>query len=1531
MRHLLLSITTLFLLAALPAAAAVINVPADQPTIASGLAAAAVGDTVLVADGIHVQSGTLNVTQGVTLTGASEAGCVIDASAVGGYGISVAASDVTLESFTMLPTAVNFPIHASGTTNPPNGFDNLTIRSVTIVGAHQRTAFDVHGYNNVVLSGLTAGDATGGNGFQVTGCVNVDADNLVSSANAWGSFAIYCSGPSYLNRACDDVVIDGDSCSFGETYVYRQDEFGLVNTNVSVTGYDFLVRNLAFRPDAAGFYMFQDTAPEAIALALFLDGYGLGSWIESLIDGSLLVGAGMDLQTAIDAADPGDTVNVADGTYVQTNTLSVTKALTLSGASEIGCVIDATAVAGYGFSVAASDVTLENFTLLPTAVNYPIHASGTSNPPNGFDNLALQNISIVGVHQRTAFDVHGYNNVVLSHLTAGDATGGNGFQVTGCNNVDADNLTSTGNAWGSLAIYCSGPSYLNRACDDVVIDGDSSVFAEKGVFRQDEFGLVSTNVSVTGYDFLVRNLVFRPDAAGFFMYQDTAIDAVALALVLDGAAVGSWIENLLDGSFLVEAGMTIQPAIDAADPGDLINVGAGTFEEQLNIAKGIEIAGAGVGSTTVLSPVTLTDFFTSSAENYPIVHVHDTDGVNIHDLTVDGGGRGNANYRFLGVSFFMAGGTVQNCDIVNVMDTPFSGAQHGNALYAWNDAGTAHTVNAIGVSASAYQKGGLVFNGSLGTVNLTDCVATGAGQTTVTAQNGIQIGYGTGGTVVNCNSSGHIYTGGGWASAGALFYLSGDVDVSGGSVFQDNSPGVYAQEMGGSITGGTITNLDPESWDAMYVITSGAVLANPGKVRAASPLMENGNGGANGDRVDRSFSLDGVSIVGHGKADSWGLYFGSSGDDLSIDMTGCTVSDWDYGLYTSEAGGTVHSLASGNTIANNAVYGWFAEGPTDQDARNNWWGRASGPYHAVLNPGGTMNEVSDFVLFDPWVGMADLTLSPLSSGPVNCDDTVSIDFSFTPNDSTPAMRGYSFHVLASAELSFDASDVTVYTLPPGALTTVQVLDNGPNDVTIDYAIMGATPGITTAETLFSVDFHPVSDGSGVVSVASAMLRDLDNVDIGANLPGDAAIEVDCTAPGLAAGIGAEPGNQKVTVTWTDPAPVDFTGVEIWRGMWHDGSNNSAYPEYDDLPGSTIPVRPADRATALASVEWTLAGTVLPGDESFVDSFAPRGAYFYEVFAVDAAFNYGGPAALNAGATNYWLGDVQSGYDGDVDIGDVTVLGAAYGTDDGEPGYNNECDIGRTDDGSSRGIPLTDNVIDFEDLILFAVNFGFVTPRQPATDGTEIAQLSWYQVDESTWALGLLEPCGNLKGIRVSADLPAGIEIELSAGPLVARQASPVFLQNAGGLDVGFALLGEGAVLAGEGELFRVSASSPLDLRQVELTARGSRNEPVEIELSATEIADLPAAYRLAGNFPNPFNPKTNIRFDLPAAQSVRLDVYGPDGRHVVTLVDGQMPAGYHSVAWNGRDGSGGAVASGVYFYRIEAGPLRQTSKMLLLK
>ena len=86
-----------------------------------------------------------------------------------------------------------------------------------------------------------------------------------------------------------------------------------------------------------------------------------------------------------------------------------------------------------------------------------------------------------------------------------------------------------------------------------------------------------------------------------------------------------------------------------------------------------------------------------------------------------------------------------------------------------------------------------------------------------------------------------------------------------------------------------------------------------------------------------------------------------------------------------------------------------------------------------------------------------------------------------------------------------------------------------------------------------------------------------------------------------------------------------------------------------------------------------------------------------------------------------------------------------------------------------------------------------------------------------------------------------------------------------------------------------------------------------------------------GNFPNPFNPETNIFFTLPHSARVELAIYNVLGQRVITLIDDYLDAGKHQVVWRGTDSQGRELTSGVYFYRLDVGGAVQTKKMLLLR
>jgi flagellar hook assembly protein FlgD len=93
---------------------------------------------------------------------------------------------------------------------------------------------------------------------------------------------------------------------------------------------------------------------------------------------------------------------------------------------------------------------------------------------------------------------------------------------------------------------------------------------------------------------------------------------------------------------------------------------------------------------------------------------------------------------------------------------------------------------------------------------------------------------------------------------------------------------------------------------------------------------------------------------------------------------------------------------------------------------------------------------------------------------------------------------------------------------------------------------------------------------------------------------------------------------------------------------------------------------------------------------------------------------------------------------------------------------------------------------------------------------------------------------------------------------------------------------------------------------------------------------IPTAYALHQNYPNPFNPSTSMAIDFPNAGDYTLTVYNIAGQTVKTF-SGSTEAGTLTITWDGNDNRGSKVASGVYFYRVEADAFHAVKKMVLMK
>ena len=151
------------------------------------------------------------------------------------------------------------------------------------------------------------------------------------------------------------------------------------------------------------------------------------------------------------------------------------------------------------------------------------------------------------------------------------------------------------------------------------------------------------------------------------------------------------------------------------------------------------------------------------------------------------------------------------------------------------------------------------------------------------------------------------------------------------------------------------------------------------------------------------------------------------------------------------------------------------------------------------------------------------------------------------------------------------------------------------------------------------------------------------------------------------------------------------------------------------------------------------------------------------------------------------------------------------------------------------------------------------------------------------------------------------------------------------LPAGAGPLPEGRVWLPTGQPAAGAQLMLFDLADLHRVAAATTDESGWFALSP-EVSSpaLPERFHLGHNYPNPFNPSTVIPYQLPVPARVRLEVFNLLGQRVATLVDEELPAGFHSARWDGTDAAGRAVGAGVYLYRLRGGGMGAAQRMVLI-
>jgi hypothetical protein len=265
-------------------------------------------------------------------------------------------------------------------------------------------------------------------------------------------------------------------------------------------------------------------------------------------------------------------------------------------------------------------------------------------------------------------------------------------------------------------------------------------------------------------------------------------------------------------------------------------------------------------------------------------------------------------------------------------------------------------------------------------------------------------------------------------------------------------------------------------------------------------------------------------------------------------------------------------------------------------------------------------------------------------------------------------------------------------------------------------------------------------------------------------------------------------------------------------------------------------------------------------------------------------------------------------------------------------YKLKYDVGPTSTNYIDGIPEADGKIDFEDLVIFAIAYGWSAHYNPKAVEQAVAvrveAADVFERDGRLYQPLLLR--GDIRDVRalsLTLELPTATHLlDATHGNLLESDGFVKFQRIGNTVTLDMASLGRS--MNSEGTLCLLELSGDAGMSIMQALARDGRNRPVDV---ITAHAALPTQPTLLSNYPNPFAPVTTITFTMPAMTTARVDVFDQLGRRVATLLEGSVDAGLHSVQWNGRDEAGRSMPSGIYFYRLTSENTVQQRSMLLTR
>jgi len=410
----------------------------------------------------------------------------------------------------------------------------------------------------------------------------------------------------------------------------------------------------------------------------------------------------------------------------------------------------------------------------------------------------------------------------------------------------------------------------------------------------------------------------------------------------------------------------------------------------------------------------------------------------------------------------------------------------------------------------------------------------------------------------------------------------------------------------------------------------------------------------------------------------------------------------------------------------------------------------------------------------------------------------------------------------------------------------------------------------------------------------------------------------------------------VTVSWARSPSDRLLSYAVGEAV----GNNNTYTTAG-VKGYNILRKAGDGAFALV-------GTAGPGETSFADQLAFNGMrYTYQVEAFDNDNTTGAALSSTAMPIRNSVYDAKGilvrglfGSDNQVGLDDFFIFADMFGLEAEDKGFDPAFDL------------TPNNRIDLLDFFVFADHFG----RTLGTAGKVVPLVAGLNSDARLYldAGGELARVG--EELAIAVNLEEFVDLKGYGFSLAYDSQSLEFIGTRNGEDniLGESEFARPRVLSqGDGEVTIAAFGATVSegdlglhlifrsLREIEVTfieVTDGQLRDGNFGLNAiptpvsVRVETRPEVYALSDNYPNPFNPETTIKYQLPEAGDVRLEVYNMLGQVVTTLVDKQQAAGRYVHLWQGTNDNGNSVGSGIYFYRIQVGgEFQSVRKMLLLK